>query len=61
MDESLHSLLLPFDTDDAEFVRGFEAGRIWAVLAQDETADVAVTVHACNSELVMRMAEVPGS
>lgn len=24
-----YTLVLPFDTDDPEFVRGFEVGRLW--------------------------------
>lgn len=51
--------LLPFDTDDAEFVRGFEAGRVWQRLQLEHDA-FAETVHATNSEMVLRMAEAHG-
>lgn len=58
--------LLPFDSDDPEFVRGFEAGRIYdlvgnllAVDANDaEWHDfMPITVHAVNAEMVLRIAE----
>lgn len=49
--------LLPFDTDDPEFTRGFEAGRLWERMKNDAT-DWDETVHATNGEMVMRMAEV---
>ncbi len=55
-DPTGHTCLLPFDTDDPEFVRGFEAGRLWALLRVTE--DVVVeTVHASNSEMMLRLGE----
>jgi hypothetical protein len=51
-----YSLLLAFDTDDAQFVRGFEAGRIWNELNQTDEQVVA-TVHAENAEMMLRIAE----
>lgn len=50
-----HGLLLPFDTDDEQFVRGFEAGRLWEMLKRGEPFDQAF--HASNAEMVLRMAE----
>jgi hypothetical protein len=54
-----YGLLLPFDTDDAEFVRGFEAGRIWsAVQTLDEDFEPeSFTMHASNAEMAIRIAE----
>lgn len=54
-----HALLLSFDTDDREFARGFEAGRVWATL-QESAAPIEVIVHASNTEMVLRMAEALG-
>ena len=51
-------LVLPFDTDDPEFIRGFEAGRLWAQLCTGEP--VEATLHATNIEMAMRMAEAAG-
>lgn len=50
------SLLLAFDSDDPEFARGFEAGRMWERVKDDRTTWDA-TVHASNAEMVMRMCE----
>jgi len=51
-------LVLPFDSDDPEFARGFEAGRLWEQLKDD--APVEVTIHASNVEMAMRIAEAAG-
>lgn len=55
MSEAGFDLLLPFDTDDAEFVRGFEAGRLWEQLKSGEPIDQ--TIHAANAEMAIRMCE----
>jgi hypothetical protein len=55
-----HALLLPFDTDDPEFARGFEAGRVWAVLQLQPDEEVDVELHASNAEMAIRMAEATG-
>lgn len=57
--------ILAFDTDESEFVRGFEAGCIWNALKQitDEDYDrswVKEIVHASNAEMFLRMAEATG-
>jgi hypothetical protein len=49
-------LLLPFDTDDPEFTRGFEAGSLWERIKNDRTSWTE-TIHASNAEMVMRMCE----
>jgi hypothetical protein len=55
-DSAGHACLLPFDTDDAEFARGFEAGRLWALL-RDSDDEVVECIHASNAEMAMRLAE----
>jgi hypothetical protein len=63
-----YGLVLPFDTDDPEFVRGVECGRLWERM---ETIDAQETdfplgleivqiIHGTNAEMVMRMCEVKG-
>jgi hypothetical protein len=54
-----YDCLLPFDTDDPAFVRGFEAGRVWARL-RATGEPVEEHVHAANAEMVLRMAEATG-
>jgi hypothetical protein len=54
-----HTCLLPFDTDDGEFVRGFEAGRLWALLRETDE-EVVETVHAANAEMILRLSEATG-
>lgn len=49
-------LLVAFDTDTAEFSRGFEAGRVWALL-RSTREPVEAIVHAWNAEMMLRMAE----
>lgn len=55
--------LLQFDTDYPEFVRGFEAGRIWSLLRMVVKGDVdgeeldGLPFHAANTEMVLRMLE----
>jgi hypothetical protein len=58
-DESWH-LVLPFDTDDEEFVRGFEAGRIWTLMEENPEKLTTLIFHAVNAEMVMRMLEARG-
>lgn len=55
--EEGHRCVLPFDTDEAEFARGFEAGRVWALLCTNPDAEVEEIVHASNAEMFLRMAE----
>jgi hypothetical protein len=48
-------LVLPFDSDDPEFCRGVEAGRLWEQLNAGEP--VEQTIHATNAEMAIRMCE----
>lgn len=50
-----YSLVLPFDTEDPEFARGFEAGRLWERIKSGEV--FVQMIHATNAEMVMRMCE----
>ena len=51
---------LPFDTDSEDFVRGFEAGRIWTLMEENPTKLTGLIFHAVNAEMVMRMIEKKG-
>lgn len=55
-----HQLLLPFDTDDAEFARGFEIGRLWAMLTLGDREVVAELAHTSNAEMLIRLGEATG-
>jgi len=49
------SLILGFDTDEPEFIRGFEAGRLYE---QIRDADAFTqTIHTSNTEMAMRICE----
>ncbi len=54
------ALALAFDTDEPEFVRGFELGRLWEQLQADPERDVNQLVHISNAEMVLRLAESCG-
>lgn len=58
MESASYTCALPFDTDDSEFVRGVEVGRLWEQLRSDEP--VVQEVHASNAEMLLRMAEATG-
>ena len=49
---------LRFDTDDPEFVRGFEIGVLWERLNSYGSCHMAVS--ASNAEMVMRVAKAAG-
>jgi hypothetical protein len=55
-----HAMLLPFDTDSVEFVRGFELGRIWALLRVAPEEPVEELAHVVNAEMLMRLGEATG-
>lgn len=56
VDSAEHTLLLAFDTDDPEYARGFEAGRLWAAIREEE-GEIEAIVHTANVEMLMRMSE----
>lgn len=51
-----YDMVLAFDSDDPEFARGFEAGRLWERIKNDQTTWDEI-VHGSNAEMVMRMCE----
>ena len=55
-----HGLLLPFDSDDPQFARGFELGHLWALLRELRDETVTELVHASNTEMLIRIAEATG-
>ena len=54
-----YALALAFDTDDPEFARGVEVGRLWEQL-QAHPGAIVETVHVTNAEMVLRLAESQG-
>ena len=56
MSDSNYSLLLPFDRSTPEFSHGFECGRIWAILCDDDE-EHDFEVHKVNAEMMVRLAE----
>lgn len=53
-------IVLPFDVDSEDFVRGFEAGRIWTLMEENPYKLTGLIFHAVNAEMVMRMIEKKG-
>jgi hypothetical protein len=53
-----HGLLLPFDTDDKQFARGFECGHVWTKLQETDVREF--TVHWANAEMMIRVGEALG-
>jgi hypothetical protein len=49
------ALMLPFDTDDPEFTRGFQAGIVLALSEPEPTTELLV--YATNAEMLARMME----
>ena len=49
--------LLLFDTDDVEFARGFEAGRLWTRLREEPDVEFDVNLSVENAEMALRIAE----
>lgn len=57
-DKANYSLTLAFDSDDPEFIRGVEAGRLYEQLRGD--GEVHQSIHATNVEMAMRICEAHG-
>jgi hypothetical protein len=55
-----YACALRFDTDRDAFARGFEAGRLWALLRERPHEEVEELTHGSNAEMVLRMAEALG-
>lgn len=60
MDADTFNALLPFDTQDPSFARGFEAGRLWGVLRERPDDAFEEYASAANAEMVLRIAEATG-
>lgn len=58
-DSDSYSLVLPFDSDNPEFTRGFEIGRIYGQL-DTRPPTLNGTIHATNAEMLIRVAEQAG-
>lgn len=54
-----YGLVMAFDTDDPEFVRGFEIGRLYE-MTQRCPEPFEQTVHASNTEMIIRLGEASG-
>ena len=58
-----YKLMLKFDTDEPEFMRGFEAGRLWMLISRVADHELmseeleGTLFHAVNAEMVLRMLE----
>jgi hypothetical protein len=52
-------LMLAFDTDDAEFARGFQCGMVWQLL-YGGVHEFEIPIYLTNVEMAMRMAEAAG-
>lgn len=59
MADAEFGLVLPFDTDDPEFVRGWEAAEVWHDLTTlpGWVARYERTIHTSNLEMVLRIVE----
>ena len=56
-----HACLLAFDTEEREFARGFEIGRLWALLRMSPPEDeITEYAHGKNAEMLLRMGEATG-
>ena len=58
-EEEDFEIILPFDSDDLEFVRGFALGMVWARTSEDPPHS-PVLLYASCIEMLMRMREAGG-
>ena len=61
-EETEYQKVFEFDTDEPEFARGFEAGRLYTTIGDSlfgpsDLENYEFIIHHTNTELVMRMAE----
>lgn len=59
MTDETFSLYLQFDSDDPEFTRGWEGGKLFERMHWDPEP-IDQTIHNTNTEMVMRMCEKLG-
>src|SRR5205085_3545222 len=60
MPNAATSLLLAFDTCDPQFARGFESGRLWALLRERPDKVFQEYARAENVEMILRIADATG-
>jgi hypothetical protein len=60
VESALPKPVLAYDTDEPEFARGFEAGRLWALLRESPKSELREYLRDTNVEMVMRIAEATG-
>lgn len=57
MSDDRYLLCVAFDTDEPEFARGVEIGRLWECLHACPDGDVAHQIHITNAEMVLRIGD----
>lgn len=55
-----YGLALAFDTNDPEFARGVEVGKLYEYLRWNPGEEFEQVVHLSNAEMVLRIAEALG-
>lgn len=55
-----YGCVLAFDTDDPEFVRGVELGKLYETLRLRPDERVEQTIHIVNAEMALRVGEALG-
>lgn len=55
-----YGLLVSFPDDSHSFVHGFEAGQTWQKMEAGDVAEIEVTTHVKNREVMRRMAGALG-
>jgi hypothetical protein len=55
-----YELIVAFDSDDVEFTRGFEAGRVYATLKERRETCIEFQVHGTNAVMMERIAKATG-
>lgn len=51
---------MEFDSDDPDFTRGFEAGRVYEALLPHTRASLEVQIHSSNYEMMTRIGVATG-
>ena len=55
-----HASLITFDSDEPEFARGFEVGRLWTLLREYPGKRLEEYAHVANAEMLLRLADATG-
>ena len=59
-EEAEFGLVVAFPDASASFCHGFEAGGLWEKMLRGDAADLSLTTHSDNREVIRRMAESQG-